>query len=85
MKAAHSDPNPYAEAIHSFETLLAEKQQEISRLKKDFKDLQESTKREEELMSAAWYNLCSTLQSSEIDKLAGDSPWLQMKKNNDLL
>ena len=82
LKAAYSNQNPYAEAIHSFETLLSEKQQEISRLQKELKDLKESTKREEELMSSAWYNLCSTLQFSEINKLAGDTPWLQLRRND---
>ena len=77
MKTINSDQNPYAEAIHSFETQLAEKNQEINRLRKDLLDLKESTKREEELMCAAWYNLSSSIQTSELDKFAGDSSWLQ--------
>jgi protein HOOK3 len=84
LKMHFSDQNPYAEAIHSFETQIAEKNTEINRLRTDLKDLKESTKREEELMSTAWYNLCTTLQPQDIDKLASDIPWLQLKRNSDL-
>jgi uncharacterized small protein (DUF1192 family) len=78
-KVHQSDQNPYAEAIHSYETRVAELNSEINRLKTELKDLKESTKREEELMSTAWYNLCSTLPPQEIDTCG--SPWLQLKKN----
>lgn len=71
--------NYYSEAIHSFETQVLEKDTEISRLKKELLDLQESTKREQRLMASAWYELGSQLQST--DSVNGS--WL--KKQRDLL
>ena len=74
----------YSEAIQSYQIQVSEKQIEINRLKKDLQDLKESTKREEELMSSAWYNLCSTFHAKDYEKLAAGSNWLSLKNSDKL-